>query len=151
MRSSWTGATSAPMSIALSSGVADAQRLHARAQLATKRRRRSAPAQQARAGAADLALVEPDRVDHALDGAVEVGVVEDDEGALAAELERGPCRCRRSPADARPTSVEPVKAILSTPGWSTSACAGAAVAGDDVEHARRQAGLVGELGEERAR
>jgi hypothetical protein len=42
----------------------------------------------ARAGAADLPLVEPDRVDHALDDAVEVGVVEDDEGRLAAELQR---------------------------------------------------------------
>src|SRR6185437_12216261 len=44
--------------------------------------------QQARTGTADLALVEPDGVDHALDGAVDVGVVEHDEGRLAAELER---------------------------------------------------------------
>ena len=44
--------------------------------------------EQARAGAADLALVEPDGVDHALDRAVEIGVVEDDEGRLAAELQR---------------------------------------------------------------
>ena len=43
---------------------------------------------QARAGAADLALIEPDRVDDAFDRAVEIGVVEDDEGRLAAELER---------------------------------------------------------------
>ena len=43
---------------------------------------------QARAGAADLALVEPDGVDDAFDRAVEIRVVEDDEGRFAAELER---------------------------------------------------------------
>ena len=46
----------------------------------------------------------------------------------------------------RPTSVEPVKAILSMPWCSTSACAGLAVAVDDVEHAGRQADFHGELG-----
>jgi hypothetical protein len=44
--------------------------------------------EQPRPGAAHLALVEPDRVDHALDHAVEVGVLEDDERALPAQLER---------------------------------------------------------------
>ena len=38
-------------------------------------------------GAADLALVEVDPVDDALDGLVERRVVEDDVGGLAAELE----------------------------------------------------------------
>ena len=42
----------------------------------------------------------------------------------------------------RPTSVEPVKAILSTSGWCDEGRAGGAVAGDDVDHTRRQAGLV---------
>jgi hypothetical protein len=36
--------------------------------------------QKARAGAADLALVEPDRIDDAFDSAIEIGIVEDDEG-----------------------------------------------------------------------
>jgi hypothetical protein len=40
-------------------------------------------------GAADVALVEEDAVDDALDGLVERGVVEDDVGRLAAELEGG--------------------------------------------------------------
>src|SRR3712207_9057232 len=39
-------------------------------------------------GAADLALVEPDRVDHALHHTVEVGVVEHHEWRFAAQLER---------------------------------------------------------------
>ena len=43
--------------------------------------------EQAAAGAADLALVEEDAVDDALDGLVERRVVEDDVGGLAAELE----------------------------------------------------------------
>ena len=44
--------------------------------------------EQAAAGAAHLALVEEDPVDHALDGLVERRVIEDDVGSLAAELER---------------------------------------------------------------
>ena len=47
----------------------------------------------------------------------------------------------------RPTSVEPVKAILSTSGCLTSASPVRAVAGDDVDHARRQADLLADLGE----
>ena len=44
--------------------------------------------EQARAGAADVTLVEVDAVDDALDRLVERRVVEDDVGGLAAELER---------------------------------------------------------------
>ena len=79
--------------------------------------------QQPRAGAADVALVEEDAVDDALDGLVDRRVVEDDVRGLAAELEREPsCGCRRpSGRSARPTSVEPVNATLSTSGCSTSA------------------------------
>ena len=51
------------------------------------------------------------------------GVVEHDVGRLAAQLQGEPLagageRARRS---ALPTSVEPVNATLSTPGWATSA------------------------------
>jgi predicted small secreted protein len=96
-----------------------------------------------------VALVEEDAVDDALDGLVDRGVVEDDVGRLAAELEG---QRLRVPAMARaiilPTSVEPVKAILSMPGWSTIACAGVAGAGDDVDDAGRQVGLLADLGEE---
>src|SRR6266480_7815688 len=44
--------------------------------------------EQARAGAADVPLVEVDAVDDPLDGLIESGVVEDDVRGLAAELER---------------------------------------------------------------
>ena len=48
---------------------------------------------------------------------------------------------------ARPTSVEPVKAILSTPVVGDERRAGRAVAGDDVDDARRQARLDADFGE----
>ena len=73
------------------------------------------------AGAADFALVEVDAADDALDGLVDAGVLEDDVGALAAEFE-GEALERAVGAGAAqalamrlPTSVEPVKATLSTP------------------------------------
>ena len=55
--------------------------------------------QQARTGTADLALVEPDRIDHALDCSVQIGIFEHDEGRLAAQFERELLAgCRRSAA-----------------------------------------------------
>ena len=44
--------------------------------------------EQARAAAADLTLIEPDRIDKALDRGIEIGVVEDDERRFAAKLQR---------------------------------------------------------------
>jgi hypothetical protein len=78
--------------------------------------------EQAGAGAADVALVEEDAVDDALDGLVERGVLEDDVGRLAAEFEG---EFFAAAGEARwmilPTSVEPVKAILAASGWLTTA------------------------------
>ena len=51
-------------------------------------------------------------------------------------------------AIALPTSVEPVNATLSTPGCSTSARPGLAGAGDDVDDAGRQVGLLADVGEQ---
>ena len=103
--------------------IADAQMAHAGAQFGVERFGDAFRDEQARAGAADLALVEPDGVDEPFDGAVEIGIVEHDEGRFAAELEADsflplPAVALRI---ARPTSVEPVKAILSTPAWATIA------------------------------
>ena len=47
----------------------------------------------------------------------------------------------------RPTAVEPVNAILSTSGVVDERGAGLAVAGEDVEHARREADLERQLAE----
>ena len=141
MRSSCTGATIAPMSTALSSGEPTRSVSMRARSFAISRSRDAFLHEQARAGAADLALVEPDRVDHALDDAVEIGVVEHDERRLL------PPSSSESflplPAVAlrmmRPTSVVPVNAILSTPACVDDRRARVAVAGDDVEHARRAA------------
>jgi len=79
--------------------------------------------QQPRAGAAHLPLVEPDRVHHALDHAVEIGVVEHDERTFSRPASSE--SFLPDPAVAlrmmRPTSVEPVNAILSMSDGSRSA------------------------------
>src|SRR5712692_9472239 len=70
--------------------IADAQRLQAPLQLGDRLLVDRLLDEQSRAGAADVALVEVDAVDDALDRLVERAVVEDDVRRLAAELEREP-------------------------------------------------------------
>ncbi len=67
---------------------ADAQRVHAVADFGDQFFRDALLHQQARTGAANLPLIEPDAVDQAFDGAVEIGVFENDEGRFAAQFER---------------------------------------------------------------
>ena len=90
MRASCAAELIAPMSVFLSSGSPSrsvaSRRCSARDQLVGDRLLHEQP----RARAADVALVEEDAVDDALDGLVERRVVEDDVGRLAAELERQP-------------------------------------------------------------
>ena len=105
--------------------------------------------QQPRAGAADVALVEEDAVDDALDGLVDRRVVEDDVGGLAAELEGDLLvgagdRPGDRPADlgrAGERDLVDVRVRDQRP-------AGLAGAGDDVDDARRQVGLLADLGEQ---
>ena len=100
--------------------------------------------EQPRAGAADLALVEPDRIDDAFDGAVEIGILEDDEGRLAAELERQRlARAGGRLADQAADLGRAGEGDLVDAGMLDERRAGGAVAGDDVDDARRQAGLRG--------
>jgi hypothetical protein len=51
----------------------------------------------------------------------------------------------------RPTSVDPVNAILSTSGWSDERAPRLAVPVHDVDDAGRQARLMGDLGERHRR
>src|SRR5215470_18498691 len=67
--------------------VANAQARHPRPELFVQALGHAFLDQQAAAGAADLTLVEPDRIDEPLHGAVEIGVLEHHERRLAAELE----------------------------------------------------------------
>jgi hypothetical protein len=136
------------MSTVLSSGRPDAEQLRAALELVDQPVVHALLHEQPRAGAAHLALVEPDRVDHALDHAVEVRVLEDDERALPAQLERQLLpRAGRLAADDAPTSVEPGERDLVDAVVRDERRARAPVAGHDVEHARRQPGVVRELGE----
>ena len=98
MRSSCTGATIAPMSTALSSGEPSRSVSMRARSFAIEPLAHAFLHEQPRAGAADLSLVEPDRVDDAFDDGVEIGVVEHDERRLPAQLERELlARCPPSP------------------------------------------------------
>ena len=57
-------------------------------------------------------------------------------------------RSPHSEAMRRPAAVEPVKVILSMSGVADQKLGDVAVGRDDVEHAGRQADVLGDLGEE---
>ena len=127
---------------------ADAEGFHAGADLVVELLGDALLHEQARAGAADLALVEPDAVDEAFDGGVEIGVVEDDEGRFAAELEGELLgRVGGGLADDAADFGRAGEGDLVDVGMLDDGCAGLAVAVDDVEHACGQADFVGDLGE----
>ena len=95
-----------------------------------------------RAGAADVALVEVDAVDDPLDRLVERAVVEDDVRRLAAELERQLLAgAGEPPLDRLADLGRAGERDLVDVGVDERG-ARAAVAGDDVDDARRQLGLA---------
>ena len=65
---------------ALVQWIAHAQLVHARFEAGVERTRYALLHQEARARAADLPLIEPDRVDQPFDSAVEIGILKDDVG-----------------------------------------------------------------------
>src|SRR5690606_20289354 len=98
--------------------------------------------EEAGTGAADLTLVEPYGIDHAFYGRVEIGVVEDDEGRLAAELQRQALagtggRLADAAADFRRAG----EGDLGDARMLDDLLAGRPVAGDDVDDTFRQTGL----------
>ncbi len=137
---------------ALVERVAEPQALHAGAQFGDRALVDAFLNQQTRARAAHLPLVEPDRIDDALDGAVEVGVVEDDERAFAAEFERERlATARRLLADEAPDIGRAGEGDLVDAVVSDDRRARLAVAGDEVEDAVGQADALAEFGEADAR
>jgi hypothetical protein len=104
------------------------------------------------AGAADLALIEPDRVDQAFDGAIDVGILEDDVGRLAAELQsqRLAAACRFLADEAADFGRAGEGDLVDVPVLDEfgSRCA---IAGDDIENALGQARLCGEFGKQKCR
>src|SRR5579884_3833073 len=129
--------------------VADAQGREAPLQLRDERLVDRLLDEEPRAGAADVALVEVDPVHDPLHGLVERGVVEDDVRGLAAELERqllaaaGELALDRLPHLGRARERDLVDVLVLDDGR-----AGAAVAGDDVDHPGRQLGLAQHVAEE---
>ena len=120
--------------------VADAERAQPPLQLRDERLVDRLLHEQARPGAADVALVEVDPVDDALDRLVERAVVEDDVGGLAAELER------QLGAGARELALDRLADLgragerdLVEVGVLDEMRAGGAVARDDVDDARAAA------------
>ena len=96
-----------------------------------------------------MPLIEPDRVDHALDGAVQIRIVEDDEGRLTAEFERQRfAGAGRGGADRAADLGRARKGDFVDAGMIDERGPRASVPGDDVEHAVGQPCLLGELGEQ---
>ena len=108
--------------------------------------------EEAAAGAAALALVEEEGEVRAFDGRVEIGVGEDDVGALAAELERDALEVRAG------GGLHDQLADLGAAGegdlvdvvvLGDGRAGGLAVAGDDVDARRREARFHRELADAR--
>ena len=93
-------------------------------------------------GAADLALVEEDGVNQAFDSAIEVGIVEDDEGRFAAQLQgqldafAGGGAADEAADGGRAGEGDFVQVFMGSQGG-----AGFIAAGDDINDARWQAPL----------
>ena len=150
--SSWLFELIAPTSVFLSSGSPTRIVDEAVLELVDQRLGDRLLDEQPRAGAADLALVEVDAVDDALDRLVERRVVEDDVRGLAAELQR------QRLVGAGDAAVDP-PADLRRAGERDLVDArmgherhpDLARPRDDVDDARRQVGLAADLGEEQRR
>ena len=132
--------------------VADADALDAHAQLLDEHVVDAFLQQQSRTGAADVALVEEDAAHHAVDGLVDRRIVEHDVRRLAAELERQLLARARELlldllADFGAAGERDLREVL----VRDERCPGAAVAGDDVDDARRQPRLLEDLAEPQGR
>ena len=95
-----------------------------------------------------MALVEEDAVDDALDSLVDGGVVEHDVRRLAAELEGQPLvRARDGPLDRLADLRRAGEGDLVDTRVLDEHSSGVAGPGDDVDDARRQIGLLADIGE----
>src|SRR5471030_399876 len=131
---------------------AEGQLVHARAQLGEEFFLDRFLHQQTRTGAADLALVEPDRIDQAFDGGVEVRVFEDDERRFAAQFQRQLLAAAGGgDADQATDFGRAGEGQLVDTRMVDDRFADAAIAGDDVDDAGRYAGLHADFGEQHRR
>ena len=148
MRSRWAGVDEGADVDALIQRITQAKGGHAFAQAGQEGLGDAFLHEQARAGAADFALVEPDGVDEAFDGRFLVGVFEDEEGRFAAELEG---EAQAAPggglADAAADFAAAGEGQLGEAFALDEGGATFIAAGDDIDDAGRQAGFGEDFGE----
>src|SRR5918996_688235 len=132
--------------------VADAERAHPSLQLGDRRLVDRLLHEEPGARAADVALVEVDAVDDALDGLVERGIVEDDVRGLPPELER---ELLAAPGDRFLDRLAHLRRAregdLVDAGVLDELGACAAVSGDDVHDSGGKLGLAEDVAEEERR
>ena len=129
--------------------VAQAQPVHAGPELVIEAVGDAFLHQKTRPGAADLALVEPDGIDQPFDGAVDIGIVKDDIGGLAAQFQgQRFTRAGGRGADGTAHIGGAGKGDLVDVVMRGDHLAHGAVAGDDVDHPGGQAGLGADIGKQ---
>src|SRR6202451_1421251 len=102
---------------------------------------------QARSGTAPLSLIEPDSIDEAFDGAVQIGIFKNDERRFAAQFERKPLVTLRSRAANRAAHFRrPGECDLVHIGMFHKRFASRTVASHNVYHARGQSNLLADFG-----
>ena len=127
--------------------IADPQRFHALAQLVVEPLRDAFLHEDARSGTADFALVEPDGVDNAFHRPVHVGIFEDDERRLAAELQRQLLlRSGNLFADDAADFGRAGKGNLVDIVMAADQSARFAIAMDDIDNTGRQANFMANFG-----
>ena len=103
-------------------------------------------------GAADLALIEPDRIDDTFNGSIEISIFMNDEGRLAAQFQRKLlARTGGGLADEPADFGRTGEGDLVDIGMINECRTRLAVACDDVDDARRQACLAADFGEGQGR
>ena len=129
--------------------IADAQAIHAALELGMEAVGDALLHQKPRTGAADLPLIEPDCIDEPLNGAVEIGVVKDDVGGLAAQFQgqRLAAACGGL-ADAAANGGRAGEGDLVNVGVGGDHLAHGAVASDDIHDAARDTCLAADIGKE---
>ena len=129
--------------------IAQTQAIHPAFQLVVEALRHALLHQQAGACAADLALIEPDRIDQPFNRRVEIGVIKDDVGGFATQLLRqGFAGARRGLADGLANRGGAGEGHLVHAGMGDEGGTGFAVTRDDVQHTLGQASLTADFGEQ---
>ena len=95
-----------------------------------------------------MSLVEPDAVHQAFDRAIQIGVLEDDEGRFATQLEGQPFVAGRSRAANSASDFRRAgESYLGDVGMLHESFAGGTVASNNIDYSRRQPDFLADFGE----